>query len=174
MKTIKLLPICFSSLLLAACIFLTSYQAIAYGEDKQNERLPLSNAQENTQNKKELARKVLLELGIGERYNLYFKNVVDMAANLNSKPEYRAWLHQTLVKFTGWEYVKTEYVKYLEANFTELELKELVKLAKLPLMKKFLTAEIQAYANTSEKRFRLFQKFWDDYSSGLIETPQTF
>ena len=171
MKKLKLRFFSFPSLLLATWISFTTYPVVAYAETSSDLRSPSSNTTA-TKSKKQLTQEVLVELGIGEKYDLHLKSVVDMAIGANSKPQFRTWLHSTLTKFTGWKYVEFEYGARLEANFSETELKELLELAKLPLMKKLLRAEIQAYADTSDKRLKLFQKFWEDYNSGLINEPK--
>ncbi len=171
MKKLKLRLLSFPNLLLAAWISLTAYSVVACAETSSDLRSPSSNTTA-IKSKKQLAQEVLVELGIGEKYDLHLKSVVDMAVGANSKPQFRTWLHDTLTKFTGWKYVESEYGARLEANFSETELKELLELAKLPVMKKLLRTEIQAYVDTSDKRFKLLQKFWDDYNSGLINEPK--
>lgn len=168
-----------SSLALVTCICLFAYPTIAYAETPEEMRSQLSNTLSNTssntgatKSKKQLAQEVLVELNIGGKYDLHLKSVVDMATGATAKPQFRTWLHKTLAEFAGWKHVNSEYVTRLEANFSEIELQELLEIAKRPLMKKLLRAEIQAYADTSEKRLRLFQKFWDDYNSGLIDAPK--
>jgi hypothetical protein len=76
-----------------------------------------------------------------------------------------------LARVAGWKYVESQYVARLESNFSEMELQELLDLAKRPLMKKLLRTEIQAYEETGEKRARLLWKAWDDYNSGKINVP---
>jgi len=171
MKKLKLSLLSFPNLLLAAWISFAVYPVVAWAETSSDLRSPSSNPTA-TKSKKQLAQEILVELGIGEKYDLHLKSVVDMAVGANSKPQFRKWLHDTLTKFTGWKYVESEYGARLEANFSETELKELLELAKLPVMKKLLRAEIQAYVDTSDKRFKLIQKFWDDYNSGLINEPK--
>ena len=171
MKKLKFRLLSFPNLLLATWISFAAYPVVVCAEISSDLRSPSSNTTA-IKSKKQLAQEVSIELGIGEKYDLHLKSVVDMAIGANSKPQFRTWLHSTLTKFTGWKYVESEYGARLEANFSETELKELLELAKLPLMKKLLRAEIQAYADTSDKRLKLFQKFWEDYNSGLINEPK--
>jgi hypothetical protein len=53
--------------------------------------------------KQELAREVLAEMGIAQRYDLHFISIVDMAVGLTSKPKFQAWLHQVIVQGAGWK-----------------------------------------------------------------------
>jgi len=125
------------------------------------------------QSKRELARKVLSEIGIPEKYNLYFGSSIELAfpngGESNSK--LRDWLQAVLVREAGWAKIENTYIARLEANFSEAELKELLQLSRQPLMKKLLQNELQAYADASPERRRLLSKFWDDYNSGNINPP---
>ena len=110
-------------------------------------------------------------MGIGKQYDLYFWNSVDISTGNGSRTKFSSWLQKTLARVAGWKYVESQYVARLESDFSEVELQELLDLAKHPLMKKLLRAEIQAYEETGEKRARLLWKAWDDYNSGKINVP---
>ncbi|WP_146048748.1 DUF2059 domain-containing protein [Pseudanabaena sp. BC1403] len=155
-----------SSLILVTCMCLFAYPAIAYAE--QDVPAPITVT---AKSKKQLARELLVELGIGKQYDLYFWNSVDLAYGTGTRTKVSEWLQKTLVQVAGWRYVESQYVARLEANFSEMELKELMELAKRPLMKKLLRTEIQAYEETSTKRARLLFQAWDDYNSGKINMP---
>ena len=124
-----------------------------------------------TKSKKQLAREIILDLGINKKYDLYFWNSVDIIQSRPNRTKFGNWLQQTLAKVAGWTYVESDYVSALESNFSESELQELVKLSKNPLMKKLLMSEIQAYEQTGVKRAQLLWKAWDDYNSGKIYVP---
>lgn len=155
-----------SSLILVTCMCLFAYPAIAYAE--QDVPAPITVT---AKSKKQLARELLVELGIGKQYDLYFWNSVDLAYGTGTRTKVSEWMQKTLAQVAGWRYVESQYVARLEANFSEMELKELMELAKRPLMKKLLRTEIQAYEETGTKRARLLFQAWDDYNSGKINMP---
>ena len=155
-----------SSLILVTCMCLFAYPAIAYAE--QDVPSPITVT---AKSKKQLARELLVELGIGKQYDLYFWNSVDLAYGTGTRTKVSEWMQKTLAQVAGWRYVESQYVARLEANFSEMELKELMELAKRPLMKKLLRTEIQAYEETGTKRARLLFQAWDDYNSGKINMP---
>jgi hypothetical protein len=108
--------------------------------------------------KQELAREVLAEMGIAQRYDLHFigiVDIVDMAVGPTSKPKFQAWLHQVIVQGAGWKRTEAKYIARLESDFTEAELQELANLAKQPLFKKLLKAEFQAYEDVTPDRRKL-------------------
>ena len=153
---------------LIACVSFASFTVIASAETSQDSPTSITVP---LKSKKQLAREVLVELGIGKQYDLYFWNSVDISIVNGSRTKFSAWLQKTLARVAGWKYVESQYVARLEANFSEMELQELLDLAKRPLMKKLLRAEIQAYEETGEKRARLLWQAWDDYNSGKINVP---
>jgi|GEM_PF-1050745 len=153
---------------LIACISLASSTESANAETSKDSPTPITVP---LKSKKQLAREVLVELGIGKQYDLYFWNSVDISSGTGSRTKFSTWLQKTLARVAGWKYVESLYVARLESNFSEMELQELLDLAKRPLMKKLLKAEIQAYEETGEKRARLLWKAWDDYNSGRINIP---
>ncbi len=160
-----------SSLILIACISWVTNPAIAtYAENNQNVRssTPITTP---IKSKRQLAREVLVELGIGKQYDLYFWNSVDISYGTGTRTKFSEWLQKTLARVAGWKYVESQYVSRLEANFSELELQELLELSKRPLMKKLLRSKIQAYEETGEKRAKLLYQAWDDYNSGKIAIP---
>lgn len=168
MKKLKLKLLSLSSFLLFGCMSLSPYTAIANSETSQDSPTSITVP---LKSKKQLAREVLVELGIGKQYDLYFWNSVDISIVNGSRTKFSAWLQKTLARVAGWKYVESQYVARLESNFSEMELQELLDLAKRPLMKKLLRAEIQAYEETGEKRARLLWQAWDDYNSGKINVP---
>jgi hypothetical protein len=156
-----------SSLILVTCMCLFAYPAIAYAE--QDEPAPITVI---AKSKKQLARDLLVELGMGKQYDLYFWNSVDISTGTGGeRTKFSFWLQKTLARVAGWKYVESQYVARLESSFSEAELKELLDLAKRPLMKKLLRTKIEAYEETGEKRARLLFRVWDDYHSGKIVPP---
>ncbi len=57
--------------------------------------------------KKQLARELLVELGIGKQYDLSFWNSVDIGVHRGARKEFKIWLQQTIVRFAGWKNVGT-------------------------------------------------------------------
>ena len=168
MKKLKLKFLSFSSFLLFGCMSLSPYTVIANAETSQDSPTPITVP---LKSKKQLAKEILVELGIGKQYDLYFWNSVDISTGSGSRTKFSSWLQKTLAQVAGWKYVEAQYVARLESDFSEVELQELLDLAKHPLMKKLLRTEIQAYEETGEKRARLLWKAWDDYNSGKINVP---
>jgi hypothetical protein len=125
------------------------------------------------QTKRELAKAVLAEAGIAQRYDLYLGNSIDMAmaspapSNLNLM----AWLKSLVAKEAGWKFAEPTYVTQLEANFSAPELKELLALAKQPLMKKLLQVDFDAYVAAGGERRKQFFQVWDGYNSGQFNVP---
>jgi len=60
----------------------------------------------------------------------------------------------------------------LLADFSQNELDELSKIAKLPVMQKLLASEAKAYQDTAKQRFKMGYELWDKYNSGKIELPE--
>lgn len=166
MVTIK---VWYSKLILVSCILLTTCAATP--QQKPIKDVP-ANPVTSLQSKRELAKQVLKEVGVSERYNLYLANVTDMAIPPHvQSSQFREWLRGVLVQEAGWAKVESQYIARLEATYSEAELKELVDLAKQPIMKKLLQTEIQAYTDTAEKRRELLSQVWDDYNAGKLNIP---
>ncbi|NUN64229.1 DUF2059 domain-containing protein [Pseudanabaena biceps] len=157
------------SLLLIAGLCFSSSIAIASSPDLPNQPQLIATS---VKSKKQLAKEVLIELGINKKYDSYFWNSVDISTVSGTRTKFSVWLQKTLVRVAGWEYVEADYVTRLESDFSEMELQELLNLAKRPLMKKLLRAEIQAYEDTGEKRAKLLFQAWDDYTSNKIPIPR--
>jgi hypothetical protein len=66
---------------------------------------------------------------------------------------------------------KDAYAARLAADFSEDELKELLKVSKQPVLKKLLQSEVKAYADTSKQRFKIGFELWDKYNSGSVNLP---
>ncbi|UBF27905.1 DUF2059 domain-containing protein [Kovacikia minuta CCNUW1] len=124
------------------------------------------------QSRRELAREVLRETGISQKYNLYLGNSVDLGLPFSTRnSKYREWLQAVLAREAGWAKIEDKYIARLEADFSESELKELLNLSRQPLMKRLLQNEMQAYVDSSEERRKLLSQVWDDYNSGKINPP---
>jgi hypothetical protein len=164
MPKIKILH---SKLILISFILLTT--CIANSQQSLSKKVN-SETLSKTQSKRELAREVLTSTGIAEKYNLYLGNSIDMSLP-SAKPKFRKWMQEVLVREAGWTKIESKYIARLEKNFSESELKELLKLSKQPLAKKLLKDEIQAYTDVSEERQKLLFKVWDNYNSGIISPP---
>jgi hypothetical protein len=160
-----------SILLLIFCTILGSRAIDSQPEAAKEVRAETATT---SQSKRALARQVIGKIGISNKYNLYLDNALDIAiadggSGRNSK--FRVWLLQVLTREAGWAKIEDKYIARLEADFSESELKELLNLAKHPLMKKLLQAEMQSYADSSLERRKLMFKVWDDYQSGKINPP---
>lgn len=129
-----------------------------------------SDRAEMVSSKQALAKAVLLEIGMAAQYDQFFWHSVDMAV-FKPRPVFAEWLQQLFAKRAGWAYAEDEYVSQLTANFSEAELQEILAMAKRPLMKKLLRAEMQAYQDASLERRQLLYEVWDDYNSGKIDVP---
>ncbi|HAX80269.1 MAG TPA: DUF2059 domain-containing protein [Cyanobacteria bacterium UBA11372] len=160
----------FLNILLVFCILVAGYvnnNQQAFSKQVYAETAVTSTA------KQELAKAVLLEAGIANNYNRYLGNILDFGFSPETakNTKFMAWMQGLLEQEAGWKYVEAQYVEQLEANFSETELKELLDLAKQPLMKKLLQSEIQAYTNTAEERRELLFKVWDGYNRGTFPLP---
>ncbi|WP_427158463.1 DUF2059 domain-containing protein [Aliinostoc sp. HNIBRCY26] len=160
-----------SSIFIIFSIFVSA--CIAHSQQQPSQKVRSERENTTTTSKKELAKQVLSEAGIAQKYDLYLNNSVDITISPStSNDQFRVWLVGILAKEAGWQKIENQYITSLEANFSEAELKELLKIAKKPLMKKLLQAEIQSYVNASQQRRKLLDKVWDDYNSGKIIPPQ--
>jgi hypothetical protein len=150
------------------CIILAA--CTANSQPKPSEQSPaIGNV---AQSKQELAQAVLSEIGIAQRYDQNLGNIVDIVVpSATNKPKFHAWMQGVLAREAGWKHAESSYLARLEATFSEAELKELLTLAKQPLMKKLLQAEIQAYAAAGPDRRKRLEKVWNDYNSGQIQIP---
>jgi hypothetical protein len=125
------------------------------------------------QSKQALVTAVLSEVGLPRRYNTYLGNSIDIAVSPETfkKDKFIAWMQALFVKEAGWSHVEAQYVDQLKANFSEAELKELLALAKRPLVKKLIQTELAAYSKTTEKRRRLLFELWNNYNTGEFTPP---
>ncbi len=121
--------------------------------------------------KGKLASEVLSTLGIDRRYDLYFDHALGLLLNPSVDAKFQKWMGETLAREAGWNKTQAKYIDKLEADFSEAELKDLLKLSQQPVMKKLLRAEIQVYADTSKQRRQLLERVWYDYNEGRISPP---
>jgi hypothetical protein len=162
----------FSKLLILLCIAIALF--ISSPATNSQEKRPKSTHSEiitTVQSKQDLARAVLLETGIAKQYDLYLDNCFDIAFLNPSDTRLRAWLRGISTQAAGWNHVEEQYIAQLVTHFSQAELKQLLNLAKQPLMKKLLQAEIQAYIDSSVARRKLLAKVWEDYQVGAITPP---
>jgi hypothetical protein len=150
-----------------AAFFVSCVLFISYAANSQNIAAP------PLQTKRELAKAVLAEAGIVQRYDLYLGNSIDMVMTspAPSNLKLMAWLKSLVAKEAGWKFAETTYVTQLEASFSAPELKQLLALAKQPLVKKLLQAELNAYSTAGGERRKRFFQVWDDYNSGRFNIP---
>ena len=156
-------------------LFILSILLIGYVVSAQQVSLMkvASKVKATVQSKHVLARAVLTETGIAKQYNLLLGNGLEMAFNQEKLGNAKlvAWMESLLAQEAGWKHVEAKYTAQLEANFSEAELRKILNLAKQPLMKNLLQAEIEAYTNSAGERHRLISKFWDNYVAGLFIPP---
>jgi hypothetical protein len=121
--------------------------------------------------RQDLAQTVLENIGIAQQYDMYFDHVIGLVvASDNSK--FKSGLRKMLAQEAGWSRVRADYGARLLANFSTAELQELLRLSKRPLLQRLLRSEIQAYNDTSPKRFKLLNEVWTNYNEGKINVPQ--
>ena len=122
--------------------------------------------------KRELAKAVLLEIGVSNRFDAYLTRGADHVAGGDIRnPKLHKWLQDLWVEELGWMKVQEAYVSHFEAKFTEAELKELLELSKKPLMKKLLREELEAYRATFEQRNKTFATFWQRDNALVFSPP---
>jgi hypothetical protein len=88
------------TLLLVVGILLTGYVANGYQKLSAKGSSGMSSS---IQNKFKLARTVLSEAGIDQKYDLYLGNGIDLALNpeTSKKPKFVKWMEGILVKEAG-------------------------------------------------------------------------
>ncbi|MEP1079600.1 hypothetical protein NDI52_29770 [Leptolyngbya sp. PL-A3] len=121
----------------------------------------------------ELARAVLSETGIAERYDLYLGNAMDLATSpeMARNTQFVAWLNELTVQEAGWKYVEAQYIDRLNSHFSEAELTALLELAKQPLMQKWIQFEVESYLGSVEERRRLLFLLWENYNNAVFTPP---
>ena len=156
-------------------LFLVVLCSIFFTVDIANsQRLPFGEAQSKISardtSKYKLASEVLPEIGIAKRYDLHFDHLLGM---LSGDKDFKLYprFRKMFVREIGWKYFKDAYAARLTADFSEDELKELLKLSKQPVMKKLLQSEIRAYMDTSKQRFKMGSQLWEKYNEGVINLP---
>ncbi|PSB56520.1 DUF2059 domain-containing protein [Chamaesiphon polymorphus] len=122
--------------------------------------------------KYKLASELLSESGIAQRYDMHFDHSIGALIGKGDDFKLYARFRKMFVREIGWKHFKDAYAARLAADFSEDELKELLKLSKQPVMKKLLQSEVKAYTtDTSKQRFKIGFKLWDEYNSGKISLP---
>jgi Uncharacterized protein conserved in bacteria (DUF2059) len=139
-----------------------------------SQRLPLGEAQSKTSareiSKYKLASEILPEIGIAKRYDMHFDHLMGTLIGQRDDKDY-ARFRKMFVREIGWKNFKDAYAARLKADFSEDELKELLKLSKQPVMKKLLQSEAKVYMDTSKQRFKMGSEFWNNYNDGKINLP---
>jgi hypothetical protein len=159
----------FLALLLSVCLtFFTVYVA-------NSQQLPLDRDQSKISvretSKFKLASEVLPEIGIAKRYDLHFDHLMGTLIGKGDDFKLYARFRKMFAREIGWKNFKDAYTARLEADFSEAELKELLNLAKQPVMKKLLQSEVKVYMDTSKQRFKMGFELWDNYNNGKISLP---
>jgi Uncharacterized protein conserved in bacteria (DUF2059) len=139
-----------------------------------SQRSPLSESQSKTSaretSKYKLASEILPEIGIAKRYDMHFDHLMGTLIGQRDDKDY-ARFRKMFTREIGWKYFKDAYAARLKADFSEDELKQLLKLSKQPVMKKLLQSESKVYMDTSKQRFKMGFEFWDNYNNGKINLP---
>jgi hypothetical protein len=156
---------CLALVLVICCSFFPSW--LAYSQQPSSGKPPTAT----TTVKGKLASKVLSNLGIDRRYDLYFDHAVGIVLSPSTSSKFQTWMGEMLAREAGWNKTQSKYVEKLTADFSETELTELSKLSQQPVMKKLLRAEIQVYAATSTQRRQMLNRVWNDYNEGKIAVP---
>jgi Ca2+-binding EF-hand superfamily protein len=141
-----------------------------------SQQLPLDAAQSKISAqetaKSKLASELLSDIGIAKRYDMHFDHLMGTLIVKDNESKLYARFRKMFVREIGWKHFKDAYAARLAADFSEDELKELLKLSKQPVMKKLLQSEVKAYTtDTSKQRFKIGFKLWDEYNSGKISLP---
>jgi hypothetical protein len=140
-----------------------------------SQRLPFGEAQSKISaretSKYKLASELLPAIGIAKRYDLHFDHLLGTLIGKGDNFKLYARFRKMFAREIGWKYFKDAYAARLEADFSEDELKELLKLSKQPVMKKLLQSEVKAYLDTSKQRFKMGFELWDNYNNGTINLP---
>ena len=121
--------------------------------------------------KYQLASEVLSAIGIAQRYDMHFDHLMGSLIGKGDDFELYARFRKMFIREIGWKHFEDAYVVRLTADFSEDELKELLKLANQPLMKKIFQSEVKAYGDTSRQRFGMGFVLWDNYNKGQIDLP---
>jgi hypothetical protein len=164
----------FSKFLLAFFLVLASVcftRSMAIATFPETSALPNFVAQ--SASKKELANQLLSSIGIASRYDMHFGHTMGISfggETINAKENAR--MRKMIVREAGWKYVKDDYVAKFSADFSVAELKELLRLSKLPVMQRLLRSEVQAYDITAPKRYKLLYTLFDNYSNGLVKPSE--
>jgi N-acyl-D-aspartate/D-glutamate deacylase len=157
-------------LLSICCIFVAVFAACSdkvqgsFGENQAKPSVPSIS-------KQALARTVLTEFGIGQRYDLYFDHMTG-ALIIGSDLKMRKRFNQMFVREAGWKHLEDKYVATFEADFSEAELQELLEIAKRPAIVKLLQAEVKAYDGTASDRYKLSSNLWENYNNATINLPE--
>jgi hypothetical protein len=159
----------FLALLLVVCLtFFTVYVG-------NSQQLPLNEDKFKTSvgetSKYKLASEVLSEIGIAKRYDMHFDHLMGMLIGKGDDFQLYARFRKMFAQEIGWKHFKDAYTARLEADFSEDELKELLKLSKQPLMRKLLQSEVKTYIDTSKQRFKMGFELWNSYNDGKINLP---
>jgi hypothetical protein len=121
--------------------------------------------------KRDLAQTVLENIGIAQQYDMYFDHAIGIVVS-SDNPKFKSGLRAMMAREAGWEKVRDDYITRLITDFSTTELQELLSLSKRPLLQRLLRSEIQAYNDTSSKRFKLLNEVWTNYNEGKINVPQ--
>ncbi len=94
--------------LLLFCIFITACVTNSQQKSAIEVRSEIVTTVKSNQ---ELAREILLDIGIAERYDFYLGNSVDITIPASTKnSEFRAWLQGVLVREAGWKHIEDKYI----------------------------------------------------------------
>jgi hypothetical protein len=140
-----------------------------------SQRLSLGESQSKMSakeiSKDKLASELLPAIGIAKRYDLHFDHLLGTLIGKGDELKLYARFRKMFAREIGWKHFKDAYAARLATDFSEDELKELLKLSKQPVMKKLLQSEVKAYLDTSKQRFKMGFELWDNYNNGKIILP---
>lgn len=116
--------------------------------------------------KRELAKAVLVELGVPARFDVYLTRGADQLAGGDIRDmKTHKWLQNLWIQELGWTTVERAYVEHFQERFSEAELRELLQLSKNVTLRKLIDEELTVFRATFEQRNRTFARFWHRYNA---------
>ncbi|HEY9828648.1 MAG TPA: DUF2059 domain-containing protein [Stenomitos sp.] len=148
--------------------FFTVY--VANSQQLSSTDIP-SNVSPRQTIKNKLADDVLLESGIAQRYDMHFDHLIGTLIGKGDDLKLYQRFRKMFTREIGWTHFKEAYAAKLASDFSEDELKELLSLSKQPLMQRLLKSEVNAYLDTSKKRYKMGYELWNNYNNEKISLP---
>jgi hypothetical protein len=145
----------------------SSTVAVGYWRDPQQS----SGSSLPALTKTEVARQVLSQSGIAQRYDLHFDHLMGTLIGFKDDLAIYSRFRKMFIREVGWLKFQDEYVRRLTADFSEAELQELLSLSTKPVTQKLLQSEVKAYMDSAKQRYRMGYDLWDKYNKGDVKLP---